>query len=79
MHNVRMCVYDALTGISEAINDARRYVSIYNDFERPYELIQGTAGLYKAVLVALQNVARFYSESSGSMFQYHTKAKESMS
>ncbi|KAI5805976.1 hypothetical protein EDC01DRAFT_753862 [Geopyxis carbonaria] len=59
-----MCVYDAPGSITETISNARRYVKIYDDTEGPYRLIQGTANLYKVVLVALQNILKVFTESS---------------
>lgn len=67
MNDIRDCVYDALRDIPEAIQGARRYVSIYNDMHRPYRLTQVTAELYKAVLITLQYIMKFLMEPSGSM------------
>jgi hypothetical protein len=62
-HKVEDCIFDALVEIPEAMENARRYVSIYRDHPDQY-LERKTFDLYLAVLKALNHIMQFFADDS---------------
>lgn len=60
-HKVEDCIFDALADIPEAMENARRYVSIYRDYPTPF-LERKTFDLYLAVLKALNHIMQFFAD-----------------
>src|ERR1039457_5227901 len=61
-HKVEDCIFDALVEIPEAMEHARRYISIYSDEPDPF-LERKTFDLYLAVLRALNQIMQFFADN----------------
>lgn len=63
MENVRETIYEALSDIPEAMEEATGYLKIYGSSHFNTRLLEVTAKLYTHVLIALRRIVEYFTKN----------------